>query len=176
MNVKNIQQAWYETNKLISNYNNSCTLEDFQIDNEASKKAGYPIYRNINNYYDYICNLGNRLEINLANSETINIWIEQPTTIEEYADCESATITIRSYHNGNSKDIVRCSTDEEKRILQSIITGALSAIKHGVDKQTTMDVAEYIGIHFFEGTKEGCCNTYDSIYTKIWRCPDNLLT
>lgn len=167
MKVKNIQQAWHEVDRIIPN--------DYLKDYEASERAGYSIYSSTVNYYDYICNLGDRLEINLANGQTVNIWIEQPQTIEEYAECEAATITIRSYEDGNSRDTTRNSTEEEKKILKSIIAGVLSAIRSGKDKQIAMDVAEYIGIHSFEKTEEGKCNTYDSVYQKIWKCPDYLL-
>ena len=167
MTVKNIQQAWSEADRIIPN--------DYMKDYEASERAGYSIYRSTVEYYDYICDLGDRLEVNLANGQTVNIWIEQPSTIEEYADCEASTITIRTYENGNSKDIIRVSTEEEKKVLKSIIAGTLSAIRSGKDKEIAMDIAEYIGIHSFESTEETHCNTYDSIYCKIWKCPDFLL-
>ena len=167
MKVKNINEAWNEANKIMPN--------DYLKDEEASVRAGYPIYRSTINHYDYICDLGDRLEVNLANGQTVNIWIEQPSTIEEYADCEASTITIRKYVNGNSKDTTRNATEEEKKILKSIIAGTLSAIKSGKDKQIAMDVAEYIGINSFDETEEGRCNTYDSIYCKIWKCPDYLI-
>lgn len=167
MKVKNLQQAWNEANRLIA--------YDYLKDNEASKKAGYTIYRSMKNHYDYICDLGDRLEINLANGQTVNIWIEQPNTIEEYAECEASTITIRNYINGCSKDTTRNSTEEEKRILKSIIAGALSAIRSGKDKQIAMNVAEHIGLYSFNETEDGRCNTYDSVYQKIWGCPDSLL-
>lgn len=167
MKVKNIQQAWNKVSELFDG--------DFLKDYEASKNAGYPIYRSDKEYYNYICNLEDRLEINMPNGETVNIWVEQPNTIEEYAECEASTITIRNYVNGNSKDTTRDSTEEEKRILKAIIAGTLSAIQSGKDKQTAMDVAEYIGIHFFKETEEGRCNAYDSIYQKISRCPELLL-
>lgn len=167
MKVQNVEQAWNEANKLIPN--------DYLKDYEASERAGYSIYRSTVEYYDYICDLGDRLEVNLANGQTVNIWIAKPITIYEYAECQASTITIRSYVNGNSKDITRNSTEEEKKILKSIIVGALSAIKSGIDKQIAMDVAEYIAIHSFDETEEGHCNTYDSIYCKIWACPDYIL-
>lgn len=167
MKVKNIQQAWNEADNLIPN--------DYMKDYEASERAGYSIYRSTVEYYDYICDLGDRLEVNLASGESINIWIEQPTTIEEYADCEASTITIRTYEKGNSKDTTRTATEEEKKILKSIIEGTLSAIRNGKDKQIAMDVAEHIGIHSFKNTEYEHCNTYDSIYCKIWKCPDFLL-
>ena len=160
MKVKNIQQAWLEACILVD--------EDSLIkDQEATERAGYDIYRDYNQYYNYICILGDRLEVNLANSKSINIWIEQPENIKEYADCESATITIRTYENGNSRDTTRSSTPEEKKIIQGILTGALNAIEAGKDKQTVMDMAEYIGLNLL---KKSGANTYDSIYNRIRFC------
>lgn len=161
MKVKNIQQAWLEAHKLIDK---DGLIKDY----EATERAGYDIYRDYNEYYNYICILGDRLEVNLANGETINIWIEQPENIKEYADCESATITIRTYKDGSSKDTARNSTPEEKKIIQGILIGALEAIEAGKDKQTVMDAAEYIGLNLL---KASGANTYDSIYNKIRFCP-----
>lgn len=46
-------------------------------DDIASEKAGYQIYRDTEEIYNYICCLGNRLEINLKEgNKTINLWIE----------------------------------------------------------------------------------------------------
>ena len=46
-------------------------------DHEASDKAGYDIYRDLEEYYNYICCLGNRLEVNLKEgNKTINLWIK----------------------------------------------------------------------------------------------------
>ena len=167
MKVVNKYQAWQEANKLFPN--------DYMKDCEASERAGYPIYRSFVEYNDYICDLNDRLEVNLASGKTINIWIKQPETIEEYAEGVSNTITIRSYVNGNSKDTTRDATEDEKRILKAIISGALNAIRAGKEKQCVMDTAECIALHFFDETEEGRCNTYDSVYSQIWRCPANLL-
>lgn len=47
-------------------------------DHEASKKAGYDIYRDLEEYYNYICCLGDRIEVNLKEgNQTINLWIEK---------------------------------------------------------------------------------------------------
>ena len=159
MKVKNIQQAWIEVHKLIDEDN---LMKDY----EATERAGYDIYRDYKEHYNYVCCLGDRLEVNLANGKSINIWIEHPESIKEYADCESATITIRTYKDGNSKDTTRSSTPEEKKIIQGILTGALNAIEAGKDKQTVMDTAEYIGLNLLLEA-----NTYDSIYNKIRSCP-----
>lgn len=47
-------------------------------DDIASEKAGYQIYRDTEEIYNYICCLGSRLEINLKEgNKTINLWIEE---------------------------------------------------------------------------------------------------
>lgn len=68
MRVNTRQQAWDEANRIIPN--------DYEQDMESSKNAGYPIYRSNVEHYDYICDLGDRLEVNLKNGKSINIWID----------------------------------------------------------------------------------------------------
>lgn len=47
-------------------------------DHEASKSAGYEVYRDLDEYYNYICVLGDRLEVNIKEgNQTINLWIEK---------------------------------------------------------------------------------------------------
>ena len=48
----------------------------YELDREATKRAGYKVYRSTNKYYDYICDLETRLEINYANGKSENIWID----------------------------------------------------------------------------------------------------
>jgi len=48
---------------------------DYSEDAASRERAGYPIYRSNVEYYDYICDLGDRLEINLKSGKTINVWI-----------------------------------------------------------------------------------------------------
>lgn len=49
-----------------------------QKDERSSKTAGYSVYRStdFDRFYCYICDLGDRLEINLDDGRTINIWIK----------------------------------------------------------------------------------------------------
>ena len=83
--VSSVSEAWSLANKLFPT--------DYEQDESASKNAGYPIFRSTskslqNAWYNYICDLGCRLEINLCgadwSSETIDIMIEEPA-IEEPA-------------------------------------------------------------------------------------------
>lgn len=52
---------------------------DWEDDRQASARAGYPVYRCYGEglYYNYICDLGNRLEVNLGDGSTVNVWIDE---------------------------------------------------------------------------------------------------
>lgn len=51
----------------------------------GSTRAGYPIYRSTaeSHYYEYIYDVGCRLEVNLLTGESINIWIDEPAELLE---------------------------------------------------------------------------------------------
>lgn len=71
MKAHSIQEAWNMANEIFPT--------DYEKDEESSQRAGYPIYRSTaeGRHYDYICDLNDRLEVNLAdNNRSINIWIE----------------------------------------------------------------------------------------------------
>lgn len=66
--VNSVEEAWLEANRLFPT--------DYEKDEESSLRAGYPIYRSNTEFYNYICDLGDRLEVNLKEgNKTINIWI-----------------------------------------------------------------------------------------------------
>lgn len=53
-------------------------------DDIASEKAGYGIYRDTEEYYNYVCCLGDRLEVNLKEgNQTINLWIKSEDACRE---------------------------------------------------------------------------------------------
>lgn len=48
------------------------------LDHESSERAGYKTYRDTEEFYNYVYELGDRLEVNLKeNNRTINLWIEK---------------------------------------------------------------------------------------------------
>lgn len=47
----------------------------YSLDQNSSERAGYNIFRNDEFYYNYICDLGDRLEVNMESGITKNIWI-----------------------------------------------------------------------------------------------------
>lgn len=92
MKVTSKQEAWNKVNEIFPT--------DYEQDLGSSDRAGYPIYRSTaeGHYYDYICDLGNRLEVNLPDGKSANIWIQAPAeatitsdSAEETEDDGSAT-------------------------------------------------------------------------------------
>jgi hypothetical protein len=48
------------------------------LDHESSERAGYKTYRDTEEFYNYVCELGDRVEVNLKEgNHTINLWIEK---------------------------------------------------------------------------------------------------
>lgn len=65
---------------------------DYNKDEKSSLRSGYDVYRSPINPLDYICDLGNRLEVNFASGKTVNIWIE-----EEKDFTEAEKVELRHY-------------------------------------------------------------------------------
>lgn len=67
--VTSKQDAWNKVNQIFPT--------DYEQDVQSSTRAGYPVYRSTaeGHFYDYICDLGDRLGVNLDSShlETANI-------------------------------------------------------------------------------------------------------
>ena len=94
MKVANKEQAWKEANKIFPT--------DYEKDYAASEKAGYNIYRNPTlNYYNRICDLGDRLEVLTGEygESVTNIWIEEPKmTIAEQVAQRTQPIISEQVH------------------------------------------------------------------------------
>ena len=71
LKVKSLKKAWKIVDLIVPIYNK---------DEEASSKAGYPIYTN--DFGEQISDLGNRIEINTGRKMLI-IWISQKTLFEK---------------------------------------------------------------------------------------------
>ena len=71
MTVTSIRDAWAEVRKIFPT--------DYEYSIERSERAGYPIYYSkASGVNTWISDLGNRLEINLPDGESANIWIQAP--------------------------------------------------------------------------------------------------
>lgn len=82
MTVTSIRNAWAEVQKIFPT--------DYEHDTSRSERAGYPIYYSTAAGVNaWIGDLGNRLEVNLPDGQSVNIWIEAPaeaTTASDSAD------------------------------------------------------------------------------------------
>jgi hypothetical protein len=77
MKVNSKEQAWVEADKLFPT--------DYIKDEKKSDIAGYDIYYSTcEGVNAWISDLEDRLEINLATGETVNIWIEEEPQFKEY--------------------------------------------------------------------------------------------
>ena len=63
--------AW----KIVTLFSYDCV--DFVYDSMRSERAGYPIFTDQDeDAMTYVCDLGNRLEINFYDGSSQNIWID----------------------------------------------------------------------------------------------------
>ena len=70
MTVANIKEAWRKADIIFPT--------DYLLDSERTEKAGYNIYYStLDSYEAWISDLGNRLELNLPDGKTVNIWVEE---------------------------------------------------------------------------------------------------
>ncbi len=86
MTVTSIKDAWTEVGKIFPT--------DYEYSTERSERAGYPIYYSTAASVNaWISDLGNRLEVNLPDGKSVDIWIQAPAeaTSNSTEDTGSAT-------------------------------------------------------------------------------------
>ena len=84
MTVTSIRDAWAEVQKIFPTR--------YEHDANRSERAGYPIYYSTaSDVNAWISDLGNRLEVNLPDGKSVDIWIEAP--VEATATSNSAEDT-----------------------------------------------------------------------------------
>lgn len=120
MKVTSKAAAWAEVNKIFPT--------DYEHDASRSERAGYPIYyTTADSMNAWISDLGNRLEVNLPDGESVNIWIEAPA-VEEPKRCCTAEVThyrpCTWQKNGQR-------TEELKRLAKKIFaSGTITGVIH----------------------------------------------
>lgn len=97
---KNEFQAWEWVHEMFPD-------TQWYFDHESSERAGYKTYRDTEEFYNYICMLNDRVEVNLKeDNRTINLWIEkeepdvkgsEPATWYKLTNSEVGRICNRLY-------------------------------------------------------------------------------
>lgn len=179
INALNREEAWNRVNELFPS--------DYEEDPRSSSRAGYPVYRSTMDtevaHYNYICDLGATLEINLTDkdwkSTTVRINIIEPepkpkereykpeSELRKAAQELAQEIVIRD----ESGDTRRRSTTPEREILYRIIYAAFSTLNYSVEnrrnpaaEQAILDNAEFACNMFLPE-----CNGYLAVYNPIRR-------
>lgn len=132
MKAQNINEAWTMAAEIFPT--------PYHKDEQSSERAGYNVYRSdyFNRYYCYICELGDRLEINLDDGRTINIWINPEDEREEISRhiaiihaAREHGAQIRPHHTENRIKIeFAIDGDDWSSDREKIIYKALKNVKH----------------------------------------------
>jgi len=120
MTVNSKEQAWKEANKLFPT--------DYEKDEAASQAAGYDVYRHPSlNYYNRICDLGDRLEVLTGEfgENVTNIWIEAP---KKQFLTFTAVITYK-LHNGTVKTKTMNGVEKVERAFEKECGHIIEVVK-----------------------------------------------
>lgn len=103
MTVTSIRDAWAEVQKIFPTR--------YEHDASRSERAGYPIYYSTaSDVNAWISDLGNRLEVNLPDGKSVNIWIQAPAeaaTSDSTKDTEDTGSATREERRETAKRIQR---------------------------------------------------------------------
>lgn len=72
-----VGEAWEIVNRIFPG--------DYAEDAASTARAGYSVYRGTTERRAYVCDLGDRLEVNLHNGRTVNVWIKAYEAAPEQA-------------------------------------------------------------------------------------------
>lgn len=98
------------------------------LDRESFKRAGYNIYRDTEEFYNYVCELSDRVEVNLKEGNvTTNLWIEKeeleikPETYKiEFNDVELILVKGALYRLSTSLNELDSVSGKSKNLNASI--------------------------------------------------------
>ena len=107
-------------------------IQDASKDADASSRAGYDVFRSESDFYSYICDLGDRLEVNLSNGDTINVWIdEKPMEVKKPG---------KARNNKEEKNMEKKL--EEKKMMLDVLSTMLDSMKWAVEAKKE-EIASY---------------------------------
>ncbi len=89
LRVSSMAEAWQAANDLFPT--------DYMLDGKRSARAGYPIhYSTAEGVNAYICDLGDRLELNFSDGSSFNVWVEdeKPSTADPEPVKASAPVRL----------------------------------------------------------------------------------
>lgn len=109
----NISEAWKLFNKIF-NWN-------VKVDELSTDRAGYKVYRDEEHFYNYVCDLGDRLEVNIG-AETVNIWVK-PKNMHEFLNEQDINI-IKIALKRFIKDGTQLDTEWDKDYVTTISSAA----------------------------------------------------
>ena len=94
IHVDSIAAAWKKADEIFPS--------DYEHDTKRSARAGYPVYFSTGAEYAWISELRERLELNMPNGDTVNIWIDAAPEIEVteawYADGVRAVCVKQGFY------------------------------------------------------------------------------
>ena len=103
MTVTSIRDTWAEVQKIFPTR--------YEHDASRSERAGYPIYYSTAaDVNAWISDLGNRLEVNLPDGKSVNIWIQAPAeaaTSDSTKDTEDSGSATKEERRETAKRIQR---------------------------------------------------------------------
>lgn len=101
MTVTSKRKAWQAADEIFPT--------DYMKDDARSERAGYPIYYSTADGVNaYICDLGDRLEVNLPDGSSVNIWVKPET---ETPNTGADDKRIRPLESITTTQILNCAWD-----------------------------------------------------------------
>lgn len=138
--VNSVSAAWAKVNEIFPT--------DYNKDENSSARAGYPVFRSSVEYYNYICDLGNRLEVNLESGETINIWIDETeAAVKMPEEEEYIEIQLTAVKSGKTKQF-----DEYEEFISNWRFWFASGKPYKSDEETFAKMVESLKACDVDGT------------------------
>ena len=96
MKVKTKEEAWNKADMIFPT--------DYAKDEVRSSRAGYTVYYSTaEGVVAWISDLGDRLEINLENGETVNIWIDEEPEFSESEIADALSVISDAIYDIDDK-------------------------------------------------------------------------